>query len=328
MWIDGHLDLAYMALEGRDLCAPCPDEKSCISFPDLREGGVTLVFGTIFTEPDPEDPSASCGYASDDPDEANQVGLIQLDIYKRLEDAGEIRIVRTKADLKPSDEAGSAIRILLLMEGADPIRSPEEVPIWHARGLRMVGMSWWRGTRYAGGNGNQGPLSDIGVAFVHALDEAGMIHDASHLSDNAFDGLLEHARGRIVASHSNCRALMGGEDQRHLRDDQVKAIGERGGIVGLNLYSKFLVPEGRAAIQDCVKHVSHITELMGHRRGVALGTDADGGFGPEKLPQDLDHPRKYDNLAMALRNAGWSDDEVDGFTSNNWLRLLRETLPD
>ena len=124
MWIDGHLDLAYMALEGRDLCVPCSDEKSCISLPDLREGGVTLVFGTIFTEPDPEDPSASCGYASDDPDEANQVGVIQLDIYKRLEDAGAIRIVRTKADLNPSRDSGSALGLLLLIEGAAPIRSP------------------------------------------------------------------------------------------------------------------------------------------------------------------------------------------------------------
>ncbi len=82
MWIDGHLDLAYLALEGRDLCAACPDGQSCISLPDLREGGVTLAFGTIFTEPDPEDPSASCGFASDDPDEADQVGMIQLDIYE------------------------------------------------------------------------------------------------------------------------------------------------------------------------------------------------------------------------------------------------------
>ncbi len=124
MWIDGHLDLAYLALEGRDLCAACPDDQSCISLPDLREGGVTLVFGTIFSEPDPEDPSASCGYASDDPDEAEHVGMIQLDIYTRLEAAGEIRIVRSKSDLNPSDDAGSEIRILLLMDGADPIRSP------------------------------------------------------------------------------------------------------------------------------------------------------------------------------------------------------------
>ena len=134
--------------------------------------------------------------------------MIQLDIYEKLEASGEIRIVRTKADLDEGNEASSMVKLLLLMEGADPIRTPEEVPVWHARGLRMVGMSWWHGTRYAGGNGNQDPLTDIGVAFVRALDEAGIIHDASHLSDNAFDGLLEHARGRIVASHSNCRALI------------------------------------------------------------------------------------------------------------------------
>ena len=153
-----------------------------------------------------------------------------------------------------------------------------------------------------------------------------MIHDASHLSDEAFDGLLAAARGPVVATHSNCRALVS-DNQRHLRDDQVREIGRRDGIVGLNLFSAFLVTDGRATIDDCVAQVRRVSELMGHRRGVALGSDMDGGFGPDSLPVGLDDPRRMESLADALRDDGWSDDEIDGFRRGNWHRFLTRTLP-
>ncbi len=212
------------------------------------------------------------------------------------------------------------------MEGADPIRDPGQVGRWFADGLRLVGMTWAAGTRYAGGNQRLGPLTPLGAELVRALDEYGIIHDASHLSDEALAGLLEIARGPIVATHSNCRTLVG-LSQRHLRDDQVRAIAERGGVIGLNLFSRFLVREGRATIDDCVAHVQHLGDLMGHRRGVALGTDMDGGFGPGELPLDLDHPRKLEALADALRTAGWSDQDVEGFAYGNWRRFLDQSLP-
>ena len=119
-----------------------------------------------------------------------------------------------------------------------------------------------------------------------------------------------------------------GDNQRHLRDDQIKAIGDRGGVIGLNLFSKFLVPDGRATIDDCVAHVQHVCELLGHRKGVGLGSDADGGFAANALPVDLDHPRKYGALLEALRKAGWSDAEIDGFCYGNWKRVLEAAIPN
>jgi membrane dipeptidase len=66
---------------------------------------------------------------------------------------------------------------------------------------------------------------------------------------------------------------------------------------------------------------------MGHRRGVALGSDMDGGFGPDSLPKHLDHPTKLDVLADALTAAGWPDDDVHGFAHGNWQAFLERTLP-
>ncbi|MCH8260936.1 MAG: membrane dipeptidase [Planctomycetes bacterium] len=118
-----------------------------------------------------------------------------------------------------------------------------------------------------------------------------------------------------------------GDNQRHLRDDHIKAIGDRGGVIGLNLFSKFLVPDGRATIDDCVAHVEHVCELMGHRKGVGLGSDADGGFAANALPVDLDHPRKYGALLEPVQEAGWSDADLQGFCCANWTRVSAKALP-
>jgi membrane dipeptidase len=326
-WIDGHLDLAYLAVCGRDVTLPCADPAiGCVSLPDLHEGGVEVAFATIFTEPGEAAPDHPHRYASsDDLDGAERAGIAQLEVYESLERRGLMRLIRRRDDV---DDRSDGLKIVLLMEGADPIRSPEHVASWHQRGMRMIGLTWATGSRYAGGNERQGPLTALGRELVAALDAHGVIHDASHLADAALADLLACAVGPIVASHSNCRALLPPTaNQRHLRDDQIIAIERRGGIIGLNLFTKFLVAGRRAEVGDCVRHVERVCELTGHRRGVALGSDMDGGFGPNDLPAGLDHPAKLVVLSSALRNAGWSEADVAGFARGNWLRFLRDALP-
>jgi membrane dipeptidase len=322
-WIDGHLDLAYVAVCGRDLKVPCKDGvNGCISLPALREAGVRTAFGTIYTAPGDAGPA---GYPdSADVDAAERRGLEQLDVYVRLEEAGELSIMRTRGDL---EAPGPEPKIVLLMEGADPIRSPAHVVDWFDRGVRLVGLTWALGTRYAGGNHSGGPLTPIGIDLVHALDQCGIAHDASHLSDAAFDGLLKHATGPVVATHSNARALLD-DNQRHLRDDQIRAIAERDGVVGLNLFTRFLVREHRATVDDCVAHVEHVANVMAHRQGVGLGSDMDGGFGPAQLPDGLDDPRRLPALADALQERGFPSDDVARFAHGNWRRFLERVLPE
>jgi membrane dipeptidase len=346
-WIDGHLDLAYTAVRGRDITAPCADLSSgCVSLPALRDADVRIAIATIFTEPGVFGPDHPHGYpASDDLDAAEAAGLRQLEIYEKLEQSGHIAIMRTRADLTALENAAEPkLGVVLLMEGADPIRSPDHLRKWFDRGLRIIGLTWAAGTRYAGGNadaGGGGPLKPPGVDLIKAMDALGVVHDASHLSDAAWEGLVKHATGLIIASHSNSRALVENK-QRHLRDDQIKFIGERtlgsggesggggeaggGGVVGLNLYSPFLAKGRRATIEDCVAHVQHAAEVMGHRRGVALGSDMDGGFGPKDLPEGLDSPAKLPLLLESLRNVGWIDADRRAFAYDNWRRFLQNVL--
>jgi len=325
-WIDGHLDLAYLAVNGRDLRIRCADPQAgCVSLPDLREGGITTVFATICVLCVDEEPAKPATYRRGDSMAAHRAGIEQLDVYRRLEDDGLITMVRTAADL---DRSTDALKVVLLMEGADPIRSPEDVTWWHSKGLRAVGLTWATGTRYAGGNAVPGPLTPDGQELVWAMDEVGMIHDVSHLCDVALDELLATASGPVIATHSNSRTVMGEDNQRHLRDSHIKAIAGRGGIIGLNLCGQFLAKDRRADVADCVTHLKHISGIVGHRRGVALGSDLDGGFPPIHLPEGLDHPRKLEALLGALADAGWSPDDLRSFAWGNWTQFLQETLPD
>lgn len=322
-WIDGHVDLAYLAVNGRDVRAPADPSLGCVSIPALHAGSVEMIFATIFTEPGLPSADQPHLYAAQDPESAFEAGMRQLECYRGLQQEGLIQIIRTADDLH---RGGSALKVLLLMEGADPIRSPDDAAFWFDQGVRMVGLAWAAGTRYAGGNSTGGPLTAQGGELIAALDELGVIHDVSHLSDAALESAAGLARGPMVATHSNCRALLE-PSQRHLRDDQIRAVAMRGGIVGLNLYSPFLARGRRAEIGDCIAHLEHVSSVAGHRACVALGSDMDGGFGPDKLPVGLDHPAKLQNLADALQQRGWPRSDVESFAFANWRRFLASALP-
>ncbi|MGI9015433.1 MAG: dipeptidase [Phycisphaerales bacterium] len=330
-WVDGHLDLAMNGVTGIDMTQPVlRDGERSISLPDLTAANVTIAFATIFTERSA--PQFPYGYAdSSDRAGAFAAGLRQLEYYETLETAGHICIIRSRADLGEAvaREGGHPrLNIILLMEGADPIRTPDDVQTWRERGVRIVGLTWARGSRYAAGNAEPGPLSSEGRELISALDACNMIHDCSHLADEALAGLLECATGSVIASHSNCRALLPGDNQRHLTDAAITAIALRKGVIGINLFSKFLADGRRATVQDVVAHIQHIEAVAGSRGCIALGSDADGGFPARDLPVGLDHPELLPNLADALRtDAGWSEAEIRNFASGNWVGFLEHALP-
>ncbi len=336
-WFDAHLDLAYMAEAGRDMQAEpgvCggADLPASVTFPALADARVTHCLGTIFTEAD-GDKSQPHTYPAHDPEAANAAGVRQLKRYRQW-GAGHFYRRQLGADpdaiIRPParDDAPDA---LILIEGADPILDPADLPEWRAEGVVAVGMAWWKPSRYAGGNGSSSGLTDAGRALVKAMDATGLVHDASHLSDRSFADLLELTDRPVIASHSNCRALMGGgsfgENQRHLADEQIRAIVARGGLVGINLYSKFLNPriltpeDGRASFADVLAHIRHVCDLANDRVHVGLGSDMDGGLSAARLPAGIDGPGDFFRLAEALAADGWSDAEVRGFAFDNWARF-------
>ncbi len=357
-WFDAHLDLAMLAVEGRDLlgtpeAASTPENRAGLTIPSLIAGDVRLILGTIFTAPGDNGPE---GYRVGDAERAHIVGRAQLEAYLTWRDKGLMQIdrfaplramrglseirggmgvanqvplgVATKLARLPKS---SPIHVGILMENADPIRSPQEVGWWKERGLVAVGLCWATPSRYATGNRaapGDGGLTPIGRELVRELDRFGIVHDASHLSDASFADLCETSPKMIVASHSNCRAISDptGANQRHLTDAQIREIVRRNGVVGINLFSMFLrascVRGERVSIDEVIAHVERICELAGDRTHVGLGSDMDGGFSADLMPQGINSPSGYTLLADALSARNWSDAEILDFAAGNWMRVF------
>ena len=327
--VDGHLDLAFNALTGRDLTLNLTALRASVSGPDtplvtfseLRAGGVGLALCTLFAMPAGED--APEGYS--DAEGARAQALAQLDQYLRWQDAGHLRLLATGAEVRAHAQGWhpeSPLGAVLLMEGADPLRRPEEVEGWAREGLRLIGPAWGR-TRYAGGTAAPGPLTEIGVDLLHAMRERGVALDASHLDEEAFWQAIE-LQPRVVASHSNARAVTrpeGPAANRHLTDDMARAIGARGGVIGLVPLNPFIraswTPgQPRLPLEALVEHAEHYAELVGWDH-VALGSDLDGGFGVEKVPTGLERVSDLDRFFDLL-----PDGQREAVRAGNWLRWL------
>lgn len=328
--VDAHLDLAFCVLEGRDVLRPAREQKPdaggipTVGLPDLRQGRVGLICGTLFTA---HRNHLQPGYTS--PQEASELAATQLRWYQRQEMAGRMRLVRRATDLPTQGDPGTALRSIPLMESADPIVDPRDVDWWFAQGVRIVGMAW-KQTRYAGGTGFPGGLTALGRHLVKELDRVGMIHDASHLAEASFWNLMELTGRPVMASHSNCRAIV--PTDRQLSDDMIRAIVARDGVIGINFYDRFLVPAGelktrRARLSDVINHVKHICDLAGDADHVGIGTDFDGGLGREQIPQEITTAGDLGKLADEAGRSGFTAADVRKLMSGNWLRFFRRNLP-
>jgi len=340
-WFDAHLDLAYLAENGRDMHASLSDcrgryQPAAVTLESLKEGRVTRCLGTVFTEAiDPNNPDSEAGaftYPFGDAQAAYQSGMRQALLYRAWFDAGLISRLPRRGESSP--ESTAPLELGVLIECADPITSPDELEEWVDLGVVAIGMAWWHQSRYAGGNGTDhtkpgNGLTDLGRALVKHMDELNVVHDLSHLSQRAADELLSCTDKPVIASHSNSRALMGDPNskanQRHLSDETIVEITRRGGVIGLNLLGDFITPAmekgERAKISDCVHHIEHVCELANSKAHIALGSDMDGGFGADGLPEGINTPSDLTVLSDALADRGWSDAEIAGFAHANWDRF-------
>lgn len=343
--VDGHEDIAYNALNhGRDVrlsvvetresdrsrpsAAPggpgVMGETAMVGLPEHRRGGVGLVFATIFTMP--AEPAA-----------ATQAGLEQLFYYHDLaRQQSGVRLVTSRPDLESLLRDWQAaptpderpIGFVLLMEGADPISRPAELGEWVNGGLRIVGLAW-KGTRYSGGTRAPGPLTPLGRSLLAEMEKQDVILDVSHLAEESFWQAMERFSGVVIASHANCREFV--PTDRHLTDAMIRTLAEREGVIGTVLANPFLDPTWepgkRVTLESVVRHIDRIAQLTGSAAHSAIGSDFDGGFGVETTPVEFDSVADLGKIADALSTKGYSSSDIAGIMGENWLRVLRRSLP-
>lgn len=358
--IDTHLDLAWSALGwGRDLTleldalnrgesALTDDDArghATVSLPELRRAGVAVCLATVLARVRPEaGPDAATSRLSVDhpcPGLAYAAAQGQMAYYRFLAAQGELRVLRTAADLRDhwqrwqDTPAGSKpLGIILAMEGADPIASPAQAGAWWDDGMRVISLAHYGPSRYAVGTGATGPLTPEGASLLAEMERLGMVLDVTHLAEPGFWEALDRFGGPVLASHNNCRALVPGD--RQFSDDQLRRLLARGAVIGVAMDAWMLLPGWQTGkthreavgLEAVADHVDHLCQLAGDCRHVGIGSDLDGGFGHEQTPHGLDSIADLQKLGALLADRRYSDAQIDAVFHGNWLRFFLEHLPD
>lgn len=219
----------------------------------------------------------------------------------------------------PFDADGSQPCVMLSIEGGEIIGdSIECLRDYRARGVRLFGLTWNNENllAYPHCSGGEHGLKPFGWDVVRELGALGIAVDVSHLGEGGFWDLIFHADKPPMASHSCCRALH--NNTRNLTDDQLRALIDRNGWVGINFYTEFLTGKIECTVETVVDHIQHIAELGGVEH-VGFGSDFDG---IDSAPKGLSNPAEYPNLIQALYARGFSQQEVEGIAGGNFLRYF------
>jgi len=360
--IDSHEDLSWNILNlNRDYTLsayeiresekgtpiPAYNGNTLLGYPQYQQGNIALVFGTLFCTPRKRDEGKYEIQVYDTPQQAYQFYRENLDAYFRLTDKHpeKFRLIfnqpeladhmtQWRSHLEESKGSPPPIGIIILMEGAEGIREPAEVEQWYKWGVRIIGPAW-AGNQYCGGTREPGPLTKEGFNLLDRMAETGLILDISHMDYQSARQALDTYQGQVIASHANAEALIRGIPiNRHLKDETIRQLIGRGGVMGIIPMNSFLDWEwrnhgGRSAINldHVINQIDYICQVAGNTKHVGIGTDFDGGFGVESVPSEIDTIADLPKLAPKLAEKGYNENDIANIFSGNWLRILMNNLP-
>jgi membrane dipeptidase len=323
------------------------EEKGHLDLPKARQGGFAGgLFAMFVPSPKRKDradaeatPQPPGSVVASDPEppavdtaEAQRAVFAMAALLLRIEreSNGRVRVCRTVGDIEGclTDDALAAV---LHIEGAEAIDANFELlDVLYAAGLRSLGPVWSRPNAFGHGvpfrcpsSPDTGPgLTDLGKALVGACNRLRILIDLSHLNERGFWDVAELSDAPLVATHSNAHAVS--PHSRNLTDRQLAAIGETGGLAGLNFAAAFLRPDGRhdkdTPLDLMIAHIEHMLEHAGED-AVGLGSDFDGAL----IPAELGNAAGLQNLVQAMRRRGFAEPLIEKLCFRNWLRVLRRT---
>jgi membrane dipeptidase len=306
---DGHCDTLLALVEGTRRFV----ERSSaghVDLPRLREGGVDAqIFACCVGGPQAERPLVRFLRMADA-------------LHREVEAHPEhLRLARCAADVEKAKAAGQ-VACILSMEGAEPLEGELAVlRMLYRLGLRNLGLVWSGrnalGSAVFGDGIDDAGLSDFGRQVVREANRLGLMVDVSHLNERGFWDVVELTERPIVASHSNARALF--DHPRNLWDEQIRAIAETGGLVGVVF--TFLTPQGtRATLDHVLEQVDHMVSLVGPDH-VGLGSDFDG---IRQTPVGLEDVSRLGAVTQGLLERGYREEDVRKILGLNWLRVFRQ----
>ena len=355
--VDAHVDIAYnMVTFKRDYILPIEITRqkengtfvteingdTTLSWQEFQRGHVAIVFSTLFAAPHRGKTPDWESQVYSNAEQAYKIYSSQIDVYERLFDQHPDKFtpIRNQSQLEATLAAWANPQnahptgFVTLMEGADGIRSIDELEEWWQRGVRIIGPAW-KSTRFCGGTGEPGPLTKEGHELLEAMASIGFALDLSHMAWESATEALDIYNGTIIASHSNAlKQVKNGTLNRFLTDETIEGIIQRDGVIGIVPFNKFLdeswninTSRSEIPLSMVAAQMDYICQKAGNARHVAFGTDFDGGFGLQHIPEGLDSIADLQKLAPLLEARGYSDADIDLIFGGNWINILRRVLP-
>ena len=323
---DAHCDTAYALWKrGEGL-------ETNTGHVDLRRAAFLDAYTQIFAFCSYAGALAEFGFA----DCADALRLPLAVLRRELEqNAARIVSVRSAAEARACNAAGK-MAALFSLEGAEVIGcDPERLAPLREQGFVLATLTWNADNALAGCRGSARGLSDRGRAFVRAAQSCGVLLDVSHLGDRAFWELADCARAPIMASHSDCRALCG--HPRNLTDDQLRAIRDLDGVVGLNSFSIFVDHDpAKQTVENLARHAEHMIDIMGIDH-VGCGFDFFEFIEDEETMgsmaassthavKGMDDASQIPNLFKVFEKMGLSQEERDKIARLNFQAVVKKTI--
>lgn len=338
--IDGHNDVLARAFENPRYNFVSGSEAYHLDLSSALESGFAGGLFAIFIPPaEAEKQNAdSFGDGLSTPgsvalDRAQRSAALMFSQLRRYAEQshGRFYLARTVGDLRRALH-GNAVAAMCHMEGAEAIDADlAALDLFYEAGLRSLGVVWSRSNRFATGipfafnrDPDIGPgLTKAGFELVRRCNELGVMLDVSHLNAAGFWDLARTSKAPIVASHSNVWSIC--PNTRNLTDEQLAAVRDSDGLVGVNFGVPFLREDGKheesTPLTAFRRHFEYLAQKIGVDR-IGLGSDFDGVL----IPKELGSVRGLPKLIAALREWGFSEDEIAGIAHRNWLRVLHQTL--
>ncbi len=316
MIIDGHQDLIWY-LENKPL-----DQSLQTNLELLRQADVCVCFGSIFVDNEQErcDPTV----VSD-----------EIEKYLNFISQNNLILIQNQNDLDRALNSGS-LGLLLHLEGADALQEKnwqESLECWKAAGLRSVGIVWNNQNDLGSGASvgsdarkgvisNQG-LTTLGRKVIQWLDQNDIIVDLSHMNEQTFWDTLEIVQNPPIITHGNARFYS--DKIRNYSDDQIKAVAERGGLIGVCLAPSLIRGDRPATLNDIIVQIEYLVEVAGIDH-VAFGSDF-GGITADQLIPGAEQVTVLPTILKMLRARGWSETNLKQLAWKNYSRYLKNRLP-
>jgi membrane dipeptidase len=344
---DGHNDILHKinsSADPLDSRAFLVEGSGHLDYPRARQGKFFGGFFAVYADNPPEVPTAEErtvyeeeGFHIPLPPPlpfayAHSAALAMIELMKKIESdsQGSLEIVTTSEALHHCLDQ-QVMAVVLHLEGAEPVQSDlSNLELFYDLGVRSLGLTWSRPNAFGHGvpfaypaDPDSGPgLTGAGKELVDACNQLGILIDLAHLNEKGFWDVAALSSAPLVSTHTAAHRLS--PKARNLTDDQLRVVGESGGVVGLIFSVNDLDggprPKEDGPISDIIKHIQYIADLIGVDH-VAFGSDFDG----TRIPSELKDVSNFQKLVFLLEDAGFSEEEREMICWRNWVRVLEDT---